>query len=111
PEVTGRVLDQSPHGGRAAAGHQVVHAEIVLRSLDQLVDRVRDVIDGNDVDGRRMARRDHGVGPAGEGLQRRVEDVERGRPTAVALADGDGRAPEQAGERGGAVADTESGVD
>ena len=66
-----------------------VRALIGQRERD---DRVGDVGHRHDVDGRRAPDRDHLQRAAREHAQRRVDDVERGRPAAVVLADDDARA-------------------
>ena len=55
-------------------------------------DRVRDVVDGDDVDRRRAAGGEQRVVALGERAQRPVQDVERRGPAAVAVADDDARA-------------------
>ena len=71
------------------AGGQVEPHAVGLASVAEREHRVGHVVDRHDVDGRVAACGQREVRAARERAQRPVEDVERARPAAVALADDD----------------------
>ena len=74
---------------------EVIGRSVATVRLTELVGGVGDVVDGDDVDGRRRDRRHRGEQPAGERAQRPVQNIERGGPAVVAVADDDAGAQDR----------------
>ncbi len=82
-------LNQLSDAAHVPPGGEVQSRTYGVRRLTQGEGGVGHVVDRDDVDGSRAAGRQHPVGPAREGAQRPVDDVEAGGPAAVALAHDD----------------------
>lgn len=71
------------------AGDEMVGVEPTLGGAGQLDNRVRDMVDGDDVDRCRAGRGEHPHLLVRERAHRHIEDVERGSPATGGLADDD----------------------
>src|SRR4051794_20475850 len=92
-QVLGRAVGQTANGCRVAAGDEMERLSgFAERLLRKRADRVGHVVDRDYVDGRGAVGGEKRQSPPDEGLERRVQDVERRGPATPSLADDDARA-------------------